>query len=640
MFKVTVPIMADTELSEREIFDALEKIKADRVAVIVERELDYSFSSPKTLEALKRSLKLFEEHGYDPLVWVGQTFGHDTASGVGKYTNIRCINSDKGENGAVFCPLDKNFLADFQKWVTDIAKCGAKLILLDDDFRLSYRGNGIGCCCDLHMKELCRELGENITRGELREKIFSGGKNKYRDAWLKVQKGSMESFGKALRDAVDTVDSGIRLGFCCSPCGFDFDMDTVKLAKIMAGDTKPFVRTLGAPYWATKPNRRHLGEIVNMERMEIEWCSAEGVESIAEGDNFPRPRFATPAAYVEIFESILRADGKGNGILKYYWDSYSKSLDYETGYITASENAMPLKNEIAKMFGDKDKCIGLRPYNVQNISENAVFKADGTRAADKCERSLYYPSLNFTAVTSMPTSFDRDGINVLFGENARVIPRNELKNGSVIDITAAKILTERGIDVGILNTDNMTYDGVHGSFSCVYEYDVQKDKNTVMRGDVDIYDLQISSKARILSYFKIGERFVTGAYEYENSDGERFLVYPFDADQARNQRNWFNSYWRREQLIGSLEFLGRKPFEVYDTGKNPMLYILAKKNDGALAVGLWNIFEDKIPQARIHIEGEYNNIRFINCSGHMENNEVIIDSVIYPFEFAGFELKK
>ncbi len=640
MFKVTVPIMANTELSENEIFEALERVKADRVAVVVEREIDYSFSSPKTLEALKRSLKVYDERGYDPLVWVGQTFGHDTASGGGKYTNISCIASDKTENGSVFCPLDKNFIKDFQKWVIDMAKCGAKLILLDDDFRLSYRGMGIGCCCDLHMNELCRELGENITRGELREKIFSGGKNKYRDAWLKVQKSSMESFGKALRDAVDTVDKNIRLGFCCSPCGFDFDMDTVKLAKIMAGDTKPFVRTLGAPYWATKPNRRYLGEIVNMERMEIEWCSAEGVESIAEGDNFPRPRFATPAAYVEIFESILRADGKGNGILKYYWESYSNSIDYEPGYITASENALPLKNEIAKMFEDKDKCIGLRPYNVQNISENAVFESGDMRAMDKCERSLYYPSLNFTAVTSMPTSFDKSGINVLFGENARVIPRNELKNGSIIDITAAKILTERGIDVGISNADNMTYGGVHGSFSCVREYDAQKDKNTVMRGDVDVYDLQVSSNARILSYFEIANRFVTGAYEYENSDGERFLVYPFDADQARNQRNWFNSYWRREQLIGSLEFLGRKPFEVYDTGKNPMLYIFAKKNDHALAVGLWNIFEDKIPQARIHIEGEYKDIRFINCSGHRENNEVIIDSVIYPFEFAGFELKK
>ena len=37
--------------------------------------------SPETLENLKNALCFFTEHGYDPLVWVGQTFGHDTASG-------------------------------------------------------------------------------------------------------------------------------------------------------------------------------------------------------------------------------------------------------------------------------------------------------------------------------------------------------------------------------------------------------------------------------------------------------------------------------------------------------------------------------------------------------------------------------
>ena len=641
MFNVTVPILAASKGDRDEILSVLRKVRASRVAVVVMRELEYGFSSPETLDALEESLAFYTEQGYDPLVWVGQTFGHDTARGENtKYTTIKCLDSSQAENGSVFCPLDKNFLSDFENWMIEIAKRGAKLILLDDDFRLSYRGTGIGCCCDLHMQKLREELGEDIAREQIRDKAFNGGKNRYRDAWLKIQKNSMEDFGRALRAAVDTVDKSIRLGFCASPCGYGLDMDTIKLAQIMAGDTKPFIRTLGAPYWSTKSNRRHLGEIVNMERMEIEWCRAGGVESIAEGDNFPRPRFATPAAYVEIFEEILRADGKGDGILKYFWSTYD-TIEYEQGYIRATENNLSLFEEIEEIFADKPKCIGLRPYNVQNITETALLDSNEKDVLTKCERSLYYPSLNFTAVTSMPTSFDTDCVNVLFGENARTISREELKNGSVIDIVAAKILTERGIDVGITDIDGEKgTTGVRGGFETVLEYDADKDTNAAMRGNVRIYGIRHKDGARAVSYFKIGDAFQVGVYEYENADGERFLVYPFDAEQARAQRNWFNSYWRKQQLIDSLEFLGKKPFEVYDTGKNPMLYILAKKNESSIAVGLWNIFEDKIPEARIHVEGNYQNVRFVNCQGHIEGNEVVIDSIIYPFEFVGFELMK
>lgn len=641
MFNVTVPIYATSTADRDEILKVLRRVGASRVAVVVMRELDYGFSSPKTLVALEESLAFYTEQGYDPLVWVGQTFGHDTArGGDAKYTTIKCLESAETENGSVFCPLDKNFLADFENWMINIAKCGAKLILLDDDFRLSYRGTGIGCCCDLHMQKLREELGEDIGREQIRAKAFNGGKNRYRDAWLKIQKNSMEDFGRALRAAVDTVDKNVRLGFCASPCGYDLDMDTVKLARIMAGDTKPFIRTLGAPYWSTKSNRRHLGEIVNMERMEIEWCRAGGVESIAEGDNFPRPRFATPAAYVETFEEILRADGKGDGILKYFWSTYD-TIEYEQGYIRATENNLSLFGEIEEIFANKPRCVGLRPYNAQNITETAALDSNEKGVLTKCERSLYYPSLNFTAVTSMPTSFDTDCVNVLFGENARRISREELKNGSVIDIVAAKILTERGIDVGITEINGeQGAPGVRGGFEAVFEYDADKKNSTAMRGNVRIYDIRHKNGARAVSYFKIGEAFQVGVYEYENADGERFLVYPFDAEQARTQRNWFNSYWRKQQLIDSLEFLGRKPFEVYDTGKNPMLYILAKKNESSIAVGLWNIFEDKIPETRIHVEGEYESIRFVNCQGHREGSDVVIDSTIYPFEFAGFELMK
>ncbi len=637
MFKVVVPVYLENTNKE-EVLKMLKEVEADSVALVLMREIDYSFSSPESLLCLDEYVKFFRAEGYRIIVWIGQTLGHDTASdATPRFTSIRCIDSD-AENGAVFCPLDNGFAESFESWIKDIAKCAPDVILLDDDFRQSYRGQGLGCCCDLHMEKLCNSLGEKIERSELRERIFGGGKNKYRDAWLSLQRSTMTDFAKRLRTSLDSVDKTIRMGFCLSPCSFDHDMDALEVARAFAGDTVPFVRTLGAPYWATKERRRHLGEMINLERMEIEWCREVGIESIAEGDNFPRPRFATPAAYVEVFEQILRADGKNDGILKYYVGS--DPFDYERGYINAAKRNMPLNKEIEKLFADKTHTLGINLCNFRNLLDNAEIDASEAGVISKWERELYYPSLDFATVTSMPSTFGGDGINIIFGENARYITRDALKQGNVIDIAAARILTERGIDVGIQGLDMTQSVGVKGTFASIQECKTDEESGVLLRGDVPVYLPKHKDGVRFVSRMNINGEFYCGVYEYENAEGERFLVYPFDADRARHAKNWFDSYMRREQLLDSCEFLSGKPFAVRDMGRHPMLYMLAKDNEHATAVGVWNIFEDAVDDAVFEVQCEFSEARFVNCEGHTDGKRVFIDSIIQPFAFAGFELKK
>ncbi|MBO5754624.1 MAG: hypothetical protein J6R89_01055, partial [Clostridia bacterium] len=364
------------------------------------------------------------------------------------------------------------------------------------------------------------------------------------------------------------------------------------------------------------------------------------IETIGEGDNFPRPRFMTPAAYVEVFESVLRADGKNDGILKFYW-AYGDDAGYETGYIEAHENARELNEKIERLFCGKDQSFGLVAYNRPNITQNAYLDPNDPKRISICERSLYYPSLNFTAVTSMPTAFSGDGVKLVFGENARCVLEQELMSGCVLDADAAIILTERGIDVGLDKTKSLSSGfSALGSFGSVTEFDADKKKSTAMLGTVKVFELPRLKNAVTVSHFFMNGRFCEGVYRYENQNGARFLVYPFSAEEARGQRHWFNSYWRKEQLMANLEFLGRKPFEVSVISKAPMLYPLVKKNESSVAVGLWNIFEDKIHGLRVRVEGDYDKISFVNCQGHREGKDVVLDSVLDPFEFAGFELKK
>lgn len=93
---------------------------------------------------------------------------------------------------------------------------------------------------------------------------------------------------------------------------------------------------------------------------------------------------------------------------------------------------------------------------------------------------------------SLPLSFEPTGANLIFGENARAI----LKNGSIIDIEAAKILEEMGIDVNLASakpTDAYNY-LVNGD---IYEYFCDKDKKTSINGDLK--EIKLKKDIELLS---------------------------------------------------------------------------------------------------------------------------------------------
>lgn len=636
MYKTTIPtVVTNGHFNREKTLTEIKRSGAQRIAIAIDREIGYSFSTPENLKLISELIAYYKENGLETLVWLGETFGHDGSPATGKlpYRNIEFF--DKGKIKA-FCPLDESFKADFCTWVKNIAECGADMIMLDDDFRQGYRG-ALGCCCDLHMRKIEIELGEKLTSKELKEKMFDGGKNKYRDAWMKVQRDAMNGFAKALRDTLDRINPDIRLGFCVSPGMWDCEgTDVLELAKALAGNTKPFIRPCGAPYWSY--NKVHsLGEIIEYQRMQFDWCKNHDIEVFSEGDTYPRPRFETPASYLECYDTALRADGMSDGILKYSLD-YVSAADYETGYIDATVSNRELYREIDKCFGNK-KAIGVCPFCVPHQVENAELDFREANFLDNVQNLMFSSSLRMAVFNALPISYHTGGVNIIFGENARYIDEKDLKYGNIIDIKAAKILMSRGIDVGIEEiSDNGGYEQA-GFTDVPNEYFVDEDEY-VRLSAMPISYPKLKNGARVVTEYHTKTTKNSGAFEYENKDGMKFLVYPFDANLAKwiCAQGWFDSYARRRQLVRSIEWLQNKPLTVYTDGNYPRLYIQAKENESGLSVGLWNLSCDKIKNAKIkvHCDGE---AKFINCIGHKEGNDVIIDSVIYPFEFAGFTIE-
>ena len=129
---------------------------------------------------------------------------------------------------------------------------------------------------------------------------------------------------------------------------------------------------------------------------------------------------------------------------------------------------------------------------------------------------------------------------------------------------------------------------------------------------------------------------------YENADGQRFMVLPFnvaDAIPVKAKAGWVPTYARRRQILRHLGWLGR-PLPVFTEGNHPYLYELLKENDNASAFGVWNLFDDKIKGLKRKINCPFESVRFVNCEGHIEGDCAVLDTVLYPYEFAGIEIKK
>lgn len=629
MYKITVPtIVTNGHFNKEKTLAELKRCGADRVALAIDRELDYTFSSPQNLKLLAELVPYFRENGFEVLVWLGETLGHDGNCFLERYTKMRAIDDNgKAREIGSFCPADERFTADFCRWVKDVAACRPDMIMLDDDFRLSNRRNILlTCCCDKHLKRISELAGVDITADNIQNFPFTGRQNVYRDAWLTAQKETMEGFAAALRAALDEVDPGIRLGFCaCTGSYGQEGWDAYRVSRIMAGGTKPFLRTIGAPYWCSGGGNR-LGEIMELQRSQLGKMT-DG-EVFAEGDTYPRPRTACPAAWLECYDMIIRADGRADGILKYMLD-YVSDADYETGYVDAMVKNAQLYAQIKALF-DGGRCTGVKPYLAEKVQDKLGFA--------EMQATFSPPALYAAYRNSLPTTYEDGFVNLLFGENARYIREEELKNGSVIDITAAKILIERGIDVGIAAFLEPIEYAQKGFADQPQEYFIEEDVYVRLSSGIRPVQVTLKDGARLLSEYVFGQTSRrTGDFVYENAQGMRFRVMTIDAESAKRSQDWLSTYAKRRSLVAGIAWLGRA-LDAAPDGNYPELYLMTKEKGDELSVGAWNLFSDKIENMRLRITGKIKSIRFVNCRGHREGNVVVLDDVLYPYEFAGFEI--
>lgn len=623
MYKISVPILSDTfrKYPERS-YEELMRFSPDRVFAIADAALGSDREKAKReIDNWKWTVNYLRKKGYQGEIgaWV---------LSFSTYHSEKCMRTMTGNAFAFGCPSDPEYIEVCKRGIKELAEEKVDAIMLDDDLRYGFLGAECACLCENHVKFICNEVGESLTADELAPLIMNGEKNKYRDAFLHANGFFLENYAKELRSALDEVSPETRLGACSCLTSWDYDgTDPKKLAKIFAGNTKPFVRGIGAPYWNHQRLwGNELQDTIELERMESVWTHDNEVEFFAEGDTFPRPRIYTSASVLELYDTALRASGATDGILKYGVD-YVSDPDYEKAYAKYHERNSKLYGEIDKYFGGKIPC-GVRVYeSMKKISDVKVPNELGERAG--LQDTFFCHAARTLAACTIPTTYEGKGIcGIIFGENARHYGEEICERGLIMDMLAAKIFTDKGIDVGLKSV---------GSENRVEIEHFISDDNNISTINMATYDCELDEKAEILSDTTIYGKYLPMSYRYENAKGQRFLV--LNMNPRTSHPNILQHYARSKQYAEQIKWLSRgKALPAYCYG-NPKMYTICKKGENSLAVGLWNIFDDIAFEPVVELAEEYSEISFINCTGRLEGKKVYL-SDIAAYEFAGFEVRK
>ncbi len=633
--KVSVPLVRFSQMRD-EILLRLSELEADRVFLCTNRGLFGEETQKEELDRLRDGIEFFQAHGYEVGIWLsslghgGSLSGIEEAACASHFTNIKGILGEAAADS--FCPLDEGFASCYCAWVVSLATLGVSMIMFDDDFRMANRAGGFGCFCDRHLALFREAVGENVRTDELLKKIYCGGANKYRDAFLALTGKTLTDFAQKIRSQVDTVAPEVRLGVCACLSTWDSDgTDSIELSRIFAGKNKPFLRLIGAPYWATGNGigrfAKKLAYIIELERMQAYWCRNSEIEIMAEGDVYPRPRYCVPAAYLEGFDTALIADGGTDGILKYAVD-YSSSPVYEKGYTVRAERNKPIYRALEKCFENKT-AVGVSAACEMKKLRNRVFPDEVLHASAYGEYSFIQPEQALLCDNSIPIKYGEGGVCVCFGQNAERLAVNAY-DGFILDVPAALMLKSRGVDTGIISARAL--DAVSAEIFPIYNERVD------VSGGKGLFSVTTGQGTEKLSFFECAGDYPS-VYYYENKDGVRFAVLCADMDAARDCRGFKRSYMRQRQLTDLIERLGKKALPAV-CRNNPDMYIMCKAGEGSLAVGLWNFFQDEVIEPVIDLCESYSQIEFINCDGVLNGSTVKLNDVIQPYAFAGFEVRK
>ena len=185
-----------------------------------------------------------------------------------------------------------------------------------------------------------------------------------------------------------------------------------------------------------------------------------------------------------------------------------------------------------------------------------------------------------------------------------------------------------GMDVGIISETDEKY----------YQITQENYQNgTLIHGSMHrILTAKLNKNVQILSAFSQDGIEYPTAYKYENAKGQKFLVFTFFIEELNDVSTLKANYYRQEQLIDGIEWIASSdlPAKIY---KNFDAYLLCKRTENSLKVGVFNCYGDEIINPKIILNKQYRSLKMLNSSGKLEGDAVLLEDIA-PFKFTCFEV--
>ena len=634
--KIYAPLMLSTLNDETrpQYLKLLKEADVDYLFIAMDRK--YGDENLAQLDNYKKSYEYFNKEGYDCGAWI-QTIGlpfsmnkNDTEKSK-HFTKISGLLEEKvPENRNSFCVLDRNLVEYCKETIKICIDSGYKMIMLDDDLCISLRG--AGCACEKHLKLFYDNLGYQISKKEIYDNLTKGKPNKIRSIWMKTIGDTLKDFCKELREYVDSINPEIRMGFCSGYTSWDEEgADAIELAKILAGNTRPFMRLTGAPYWVTWQNRfngQNFQSVIEFIREQVAWCNekAPEIELFDENDSYPRPRHIVPASYMEIYDQALRFSTE-SGSFKYMYD-YTSLPSYELGYVKAHNKNAKMREFILNNKGKEDE--GIIIFDEQRKLEGVSLPENGGHYDFTTE--VYKNAQRFITKHAIPVKYTgTDNTVAVFGEVARFFEPEKYNNGIILDLPAAIILQEKGYDVGLISYEKD---------SPWLEHFGDKEKVALSLNKGVTYKLEVAENAEVISRYEFdGSVFAPSSYIYENEDGQKFFVYAFDGNSAPTLISpVYSSYYIRKYLCEAIIKMGGKlPYFINDCTD---LYTIANKDENSLYIFIANMGADILYEPEFSLFDNFSKVDIFGGEAEIVDNKLKFKTDIYAFTTVCVKLYK
>ena len=638
MYRYSAPIY-NTHITPDRREDYLETFRAakiERVFLIPQRNIEKAEVSDTAL--LRENVAWLRACGISPCIWMGETLGHGGLLHDAKdkswkpaFTPIRNFNGE--DQGGSHCPTDGRFVQNLLTIFRTLADTHPDYILVDDDFRMSYRGKIHACVCDAHLAEMSRRFGAPVTIEQIRDAVMHGGPNPLRNIYLQTMGDTLRDLAKKIRASVDEIDDTVGLALCTVHSHWDLEgADPVELTHIFAGKKRqPLLRLHGAPYWAWFSPDKDLPHVFEHARMFAALSKGHGFELMNELDAYPRPRRNCPASYMELVDAVMRADNTTHGALKYMYD-YISPLDFETGYLTAHNRDLPALEKIERLFS-KGTQAGVRVCIAPHmIGEN---NSDLTPPYSQMPRPIAGTMLSRC---SIPTTYTGNGIcRAVFGEAVTKLPEGALDEGLVLDAVSAMLLAERGVDVGFAEGQDLRKSLRNLTPNRVLDENDTPD--VLIRAGGTYLTATPKKNARILLRVMANGEEYPLCYTYKNSKKQRFLVWLFHSATIARNSDLTEGYHIQKAMSEGVEWVAQKPLPA-KCEKHPGLYMMCRENGKTLTVSLFNCFPDTVFTPTVILDGDYSKVTdTVNVTAALSGNTVTLTD-IPPFSFCAFAVEK